>query len=417
MESKNIFPKYLGKAKHLCVRLVRIALPPLDVFYINYAARKMGNIVVKAEPVSFDNYCNDTGSKMTIIENEQDRIVYEPAYFGKTESKEHVFKSKPVYIAELRNAIVLGGTGLVLSNDKVLTDICANDTDNRVKYVSGAIRRANKKCFYMEVNPDIENIDAAINLCGLAATNYYHLTFEILSRYGYVKDYLDDGSIPVLIDAGIQKYPQFVELVKYIIGERQVVYVPEYKRIHCNKLIQTSMNTWMPMNVRKKNDFRISDNLIAKSAVDNIREATTNYRLEKGNKKIFISRKNASLSRVINEAEVAELFKQNGFEIICTEDLSYKEQVELFSSASCIVGASGAALTNLVYCKPGAVFGCIIPMKYEFCIYSSIAHMVGCSVLFLDAKIARYAVAISAEQCRVDIVECQKYINELSNLI
>ena len=92
-------------------------------------------------------------------------------------------------------------------------------------------------------------------------------------------------------------------------------------------------------------------------------------------------------------------------------------EVELFSSAACIVGSSGAALANVVYCNPGTVLGCVIPRKYEFCIYSSIAHVVGCKELFYDAKVSKAGSAISNEQCIVDLNECKQYIRKLDLLV
>ena len=208
-----------------------------------------------------------------------------------------------------------------------------------------------------------------------------------------------------------------MELTKLALRDYKVIYVPEYKRVLCKTLIQLSMNTWMPINVRKKDDFRISDNIISISAITNIRKISEEYRCVSSGKKIFISRKNTNLSRITNEEKVADLFRKRGFEIVHTEDLSYKQQVELFSAAICVVGATGAAMTNLVYCNPNTVFGCIIPKKYDFCIYSSIAHMVGMRMLFLDAKVIRSGIAISLDQCKVDIDECCGYIDELEKMI
>ena len=417
MGEESFFLKYLGKAKWLAIRVARRLVPAFDVFCIERFAKKYGNIILRLSPRSFAEHCSLTGDKLTIIEKEQDRIVFEPAYYGKSESREHRFKSPPIYIAELSDVYVHGGTGLVIQGERALTDIFANDVDNRVDLAFGTIRRAEKERLYLETHPRAEEMDGAVNLCGLAASNYYHLTFEILSRYGYVKKYLGDRRIPVLISEGAKRFPQLQELTRTVLANAEIIYIPEYRRVHCARLIQPSMNTWMPLNVRRKKDFRISDNLIAKSAADHIRETAEAYRQEKSGRKIFISRKNATVKRVRNEAEVAELFRRNGYEIICTENLTYREQVELFSSAACIVGASGAALTNLVYCHPGTVFGCIIPEKYEFCIYSTIAHMAGCKVLFLDAKVTRPRRTMAAEQCRVDSGECEGYIKRLDEMI
>lgn len=408
-KKKSCVRKFLG----LMVRIILRIFPPLDILRINYFAWKRSNIILKFNPISFAEYCEVSGDRITIVEDAQARSVYQPEYFPQGDEKEYEFNSPAVYIAELKNVTVHGSSGLVFTEKKVLTDISANDTENRVQYRSGTIRRGNKKYFYVETSKDVDELDEAINLCGFAASNYYHLTLEILSRYEYVRRYVGDRNIPVLLDEDARRFPQYVELIGKVLADAKVIFVPEYKRIKCKNLIYPSMNTWMPMNVRKRNDFRIADNLIAHSAITNIQKAAKEYRLSQGDRKIFISRKNASFSRIVNESEVAQLFKDNGYDVVCTEALTYRQQVELFSSARCIVGATGAAFTNVIYCNPGTVFGCIIPRKYEFCIYSSIAHMVSCKELFLDAKVCRRDRAMSAEQYRVDMAECRQYINRL----
>lgn len=74
---------------------------------------------------------------------------------------------------------------------------------------------------------------------------------------------------------------------------------------------------------------------------------------KKFGQKIFISRKDSHNGRHIqNEDEIFTLFKQNGFEKYCLTELSMIEQIALFNNAKIIVAAHGAALANLIFCKP-----------------------------------------------------------------
>ena len=419
MNNRNIWSRSIKYLVWISVCIVRKIFPPFDIFCIKYLAKKNGNKIVRLEPKPIKEYCVESRGKVTIVEEGQNRGVYEPAYYLKSNDKEYLVESQEIYIAEMTDVTVHGGTGIIITENYALTDIVANDVDNRVKYEAGAIRRGRKKTFYIEMDKNVESIERAISLCGLASSNYYHLTFEILSRYEYVKKILGENDVWVLLGEDARKYPQYEELINCVLKGVHIKYIPQYKGIRCKKLIYPSMNTWMPMNVMRKYDFRISDNCIAESAVSNIRKATKDIRIDIADKdnKIFISRKNSQLSRVVNEKEVAALFERKGYKIVCTEDFGYEEQVRLFSSASCIVGASGAALTNLVYCNKGTVFGCIIPQKYKFCIYSSIAHMVGCKCLYLDAKVTKMGTAISTEQYMVDLDQCYGYIDELERMI
>ena len=43
---------------------------------------------------------------------------------------------------------------------------------------------------------------------------------------------------------------------------------------------------------------------------------------------------------------------KNGFQSIYPHTMSFREQVELFSSASIVVGATGAAFSNIVFMQP-----------------------------------------------------------------
>jgi capsular polysaccharide biosynthesis protein len=70
-------------------------------------------------------------------------------------------------------------------------------------------------------------------------------------------------------------------------------------------------------------------------------------------RKIYISRRNETLRRIVNEEEIYPLLLKNGYEIIEPQLLSFQEQVALFSDAAEVISIHGAALTNMVFMHPG----------------------------------------------------------------
>lgn len=68
-------------------------------------------------------------------------------------------------------------------------------------------------------------------------------------------------------------------------------------------------------------------------------------------RKIFLARRKTRL--ITNEAEVRDVLKSFGFEIVEDVARSVDEQISLFQEASVIVAPHGAGLTNLLWCEPG----------------------------------------------------------------
>ena len=69
------------------------------------------------------------------------------------------------------------------------------------------------------------------------------------------------------------------------------------------------------------------------------------------NRKIFISRKDASSRTITNEEELINFLKNDNFEIINLSEKKFTDQVKIFNSAKLIVAMHGAGLTNLLFCK------------------------------------------------------------------
>ena len=70
-------------------------------------------------------------------------------------------------------------------------------------------------------------------------------------------------------------------------------------------------------------------------------------------RKIFIGRGEAKHRPLIHEREIWAQLENRGFDSVDCGKMSVQEQAEVFGSAEVVVGAHGAALTNLVFCRPG----------------------------------------------------------------
>jgi len=70
-------------------------------------------------------------------------------------------------------------------------------------------------------------------------------------------------------------------------------------------------------------------------------------------RRLYLSREGAAIRKVNNESAVVAMLSRYGFEFVETGAIPFSQQAELFLSADIIVAAHGAALTNLMFCRPG----------------------------------------------------------------
>jgi tetratricopeptide (TPR) repeat protein len=70
-------------------------------------------------------------------------------------------------------------------------------------------------------------------------------------------------------------------------------------------------------------------------------------------KRIYISRGQAAFRRLVNEAEIEALLAARGFVAVRLEEMSFSDQLALFSQAEAVIGPHGAGFTNLIFAPQG----------------------------------------------------------------
>ena len=71
--------------------------------------------------------------------------------------------------------------------------------------------------------------------------------------------------------------------------------------------------------------------------------------------RLYLSRQDAVRRPLLNESDLENRLKDDGFEIVRASELSVAEQVRLADAAELIVAPHGAALTNGLFSNPGSV--------------------------------------------------------------
>jgi hypothetical protein len=97
-----------------------------------------------------------------------------------------------------------------------------------------------------------------------------------------------------------------------------------------------------------------------------------------GGRRIFITRRQAGNRRLVNEPEIYRLCAARGFDLVDTEAMTIREQAALFASAAAVIGAKGAALTNVMFCRPGTKVMVLSPSDFPDPFFWDIAGQIGC---------------------------------------
>ena len=236
------------------------------------------------------------------------------------------------------------------------------------------------------------NVDKAFLLEGLWSWNWYHFVMQILPKIKYVS--LLPKDVPILVGGHLQGDNNFSEIFRIFLSkygkDREVIYM-QYGYMYCVKQLYTSsLQTLIIPDIKKnvKGGLRAEWCLYKQSTIAFIRNTLLSEKciLNDCSQKIYISRKNASMRRRFNEKEIINMLKDYGYLIISPEEYSVAEQVSIFNKAKCIIAASGAGLTNLLFCQPECKVIIINNYRQTVGIFNTIATVVGANVISVNAN-------------------------------
>ena len=165
--------------------------------------------------------------------------------------------------------------------------------------------------------------------------NYYHWIHDCLLRLHGAEQHLPRG-VKYLVPPTLQ---EFQRETLNILGLREEQLVPFRgdEVWECERLWFASM---------PPSGAEVTD------AVTWLRERffrVTSVPFPEPKRRLYISRRRATHSRVVNEDVLIPVLERHGFEIIETEDMSVADQVRMFSQAESIVAPHGAGQTNMLF--------------------------------------------------------------------
>ena len=174
---------------------------------------------------------------------------------------------------------------------------------------------------------------------------YFHWFTDALTRVELVNAYWN--VYPVIL-------PRNFKSIGYVTQSFEILGVPytfieENRRSHVKELLLTS-HTAPTGNYNKA----LLNNLARRfrNWASHLQSGKSHQ--ERTGRRLFISRTLAPKRKISNEQELVPILRKYGFEIIHAENLTFKDQVVLFNTASVIAGLHGAGLTNMLFMPIGS---------------------------------------------------------------
>ena len=190
---------------------------------------------------------------------------------------------------------------------------------------------------------------------GAGNNNYWHWLYDVLPRFGLCSMSVNLSEIEYFLLPSLLKKFQKETLDCLKIPKNKRISSEKFRHIKAKELIITDHPVMTSGDASK--DILNIPGWIMSWLKDNFinGQITTDKKIKN---KIFIDRSETTSDRLpqrllSNEDEIKEYLLKNNFIAVKLHDTDFREQVDLFHNAECIVGLHGGGFGNIVFCKPG----------------------------------------------------------------
>jgi capsular polysaccharide biosynthesis protein len=259
------------------------------------------------------------------------------------------------YVASLRNVTVIGGTRYLITDDGRLfhdEESIYSNSDVSIKYARASRVDGNRIRINVEAKSK-DHIISGIHLMGEGDTNYFHFIAEILPRLRMVDDTGQCSKLPLLITGGLHENLLAALSTLNAMGHEVIELEPDvsYQVEHLIYPSDTAsiLNIYGRLATREEGTLSVDWlQRVRAPVLAQVRNAAAVRR----RRRLYV-RRGKKIRALVNEAAVEEMLIDQGFETLAIDDLSFRAQVKLFAEAEVIVMPTGAAVANVLWCRPG----------------------------------------------------------------
>lgn len=171
--------------------------------------------------------------------------------------------------------------------------------------------------------------------------NYYHWFSETLPKIFEIRKIRPNAK--VLLPQEFKKYSYIEESLALL--DLPIHWIEQIESSYKIQLLYTVYNN--PINDIPDFDWQ-------KLLVTHLKDVLT---LPKDNaiRKVYVSRRHARYRKIVNEDELIPILNQHNYEIVYAEELTFQEQITLFSQTKILISMHGAALTNMMYMNEDSI--------------------------------------------------------------
>lgn len=188
-----------------------------------------------------------------------------------------------------------------------------------------------------------------------APYNWYHWIANTLPSIHIANRAESTTELPLFLPSEISQSPSMLDSLEIFRRERPIVWVERGVQYSVRELFWADspvIDSPFSQNPRERLPLIHHPSAMADFRAAIVSAVSREELPDLGHKRVFLSRRNNS-ARPYNQEEVENYLQQHGFVTMFLEDVPFAQQVRLFQSAKFIIGPTGAALANIIFCSPG----------------------------------------------------------------